>query len=313
MGSGCLFLIEEDEDIDMLRKTGVLLLVLFSMNAQALQVVTSIKPLQLIVLELTKNVTHPQALLPASASPHDYALRPSDIKMLNQADMVVWFGASLEPYMEKVVGELPSSVKISTMKGVDLIDHGKGHQHGDHYHASTDVHVWLGIKQSMQIAKQVTQQLIAIDPQRSDIYQQNLTDFISEMKALDEKIISKLAPVKDRGFYVFHDAYAYFVQAYGLNQLGYFTVSPERKPGAKTLIKIKKSLAKDDVYCVFKEPQFTPAVIQTVTRGADVPVGELDPLATKALVQSGGYHDFLLELTQSFVDCLGNNTNSSKN
>lgn len=106
------------------------------------------------------------------------------------------------------------------------------------------------------------------------------------------------------GYYVFHDAYGYFEQDYGLNHLGQFTVSPERKPGAKTLIKIKKALAKGDAKCVFSEPQFTPAVVESVTRGSQAKQGVLDPIGTGIQVGPGSYFTFIQSITDSFTECL---------
>ncbi|MEK6213328.1 MAG: zinc ABC transporter substrate-binding protein, partial [Vibrio fluvialis] len=104
--------------------------------------------------------------------------------------------------------------------------------------------------------------------------------------------------------YVFHDAYDYFEQRYGLNNLGHYTVSPVRKPGSKTLIAIRKSLAENQAKCVFSEPQFQPAVIETVVRGSHAHIGVLDPLGTQVPVKAGSYFAFLHQLSDSYAQCL---------
>ncbi len=103
---------------------------------------------------------------------------------------------------------------------------------------------------------------------------------------------------------MFHDAYGYFEQEFELNNLGHFTVSPERKPGAKSLIAIKKTLVRENVQCVFSEPQFTPAVIESVTRGSQTKQGQLDPVGSDVEVKKGSYFEFLQQLTDSYTSCL---------
>ena len=135
-------------------------------------------------------------------------------------------------------------------------------------------------------------------------YQENLDSFLIALKEKQQSIREQLAPVKDKGYYVFHDAYGYYEEEFGLNNLGHFTVSPERKPGAKSLIAIKKTIVRENVQCVFSEPQFTPAVIESVTRGSNAKQGQLDPIGSTVEVKSGSYFDFLQQLTDSYTSCL---------
>ncbi|NMU07189.1 metal ABC transporter solute-binding protein, Zn/Mn family, partial [Vibrio parahaemolyticus] len=139
-------------------------------------------------------------------------------------------------------------------------DSEHNHDHDGHDHGSHAPHFWLGVSQAQQVAKAVVNQLVSLDPENAAQYQANLKKFELELKDTDQQIKQKLAPVKNKGYFVFHDAYGYFEDRYELNQMGYFTVSPERKPGAKTLIQIRQKLSGEDVACVFSEPQFTPAV-----------------------------------------------------
>lgn len=284
-----------------------LTILLFSTTyAHATNVLTSIKPIQLIALELTKDVTTPDVLLGANTSPHDYALKPSDVKRTRAADLVVWYGHDLEPYLEKVLEGQNNVLTISEIEGLELREFAGGHHdhHDGHDHGSHDPHFWLGHKSTLQVAEAMTAKLLEIDPENKTQYEQNLKEFESTLAKQFESIKAQLQPVSEAGYYVFHDAYGYFEQDFPLNHLGYFTVSPDRKPGAKTLISIRKALAKNDAKCVFSEPQFTPAVVQSVTRGSDAKMGVLDPLGTDIEVAAGGYFKFKQQLADSFSECL---------
>ncbi|WP_114786726.1 zinc ABC transporter substrate-binding protein ZnuA [Vibrio tetraodonis] len=281
------------------------MLLIGSVNAS--QVLTSIKPIQMISFEITRGVSNPEVLLDAGTSPHDYALKPSDVKRLKQADLVVWYGHDLEPFLAKVLEGRQNILTISEINDLDLRAFApEEHHHDGHDHGSHDPHVWLGLKQSAQIAKALSERLALIDPENKTVYQSNYQSFVNKLEEYANKWRAQLDPVKEVGYYVFHDAYGYFEQDYSLNHIGEFTVSPERKPGAKTLIDIKTKLSKGDAKCVFSEPQFSPAVIDSVLRGSVAKKGELDPLGTDIKVGPDSYFVFIQSMADSFVTCLSN-------
>ncbi|UTZ21115.1 zinc ABC transporter substrate-binding protein ZnuA [Vibrio campbellii] len=279
---------------------------MLTLPAHAVTVLTSIKPIQMIATELTEGVTKPDVLLQNNASPHDYALRPSDVKKVAAADLVIWYGHDLESFLEKVVTDKGNTLTISEIPDLSLRKFGSehAHDHDGHHHGTHDPHFWLGIETVQQVANAIAHKLAEIDPEHAATYAENLNKFEVQLKATDAEIKQQLTPVKDKGYFVFHDAYGYFEERYDLNQMGHFTVSPDRKPGAKTLIHIRKTLGTGDVACVFSEPQFTPAVIESVMRGSDVNTGTLDPLGSDIDVKSGSYFEFLQGMSNSFSQCL---------
>ncbi|WP_295895924.1 zinc ABC transporter substrate-binding protein ZnuA [uncultured Vibrio sp.] len=287
------------------RIVAALLLLIPTTPAWSMNLLTSIKPIQMIATEIMTDVGEAEVLLANNTSPHDYALRPSDIRRLRSADLVVWFGYDLEPFLSRSLSQQNNVLTLSEIPDLDLREYtGDQHQHDGHDHGNDDPHFWLGYKPTLQVAKAIADKLSKIDSDNSQQYQDNFRTFESRMKTEKLLIQEKLNPVKESGYYVFHDAYGYFEADYQLNHLGYFTVSPERKPGAKTLITIKKTLKEQQAKCVFSEPQFTPAVVESVTRGTGVNLGELDPIGVGIEVKSGSYFTFLHFMADSFIDCL---------
>ena len=292
--------------------------------ADDFKVVTTIKPLNLIVSELVQGAATSDAILPPGASPHDYALRPSDVKKLNDADLVIWVGPQLETFLTKLMATNPNSFALTKQAGIDFLnygakasdDHGDhaGHDalddHGDHaghhhhHHSGLDPHFWMGPKQTIEAANVITDTLIKHDPLHKSVYLANLSTFTSEVNQAVSELNAEIKPLSNKGYFVFHDGYGYFEHQFGLNNLGHFTVEPDRKPGAKTLIAIRESLKDKQAYCVFSEPQFSPAVVDSVTKGTEVNIGTLDPMATNVQVGKGGYVRFIKELGQSFTKCL---------
>lgn len=280
---------------------------LLSFQAQALQVLNSIKPFEMISHELIIDGQSTESILNANASPHDYALKPSDVKKIRDSDVVVWFGHDLESFLAKSVEGQSSSLAIQDLEGISLREFGgDGHDHGHegHDHGSFDPHVWLGPEQSRQVARAISAKLQSIDPDNQQAYQDKLATFEASLDKTVADIRTQLEPIQDQGYYVFHDAYGYYEEFFKMNNLGHFTVSPERKPGAKTLIAIKTTLREQQVKCVFSEPQFTPAVINSVTRGTGTQIGQLDPLGSDIAVEDGSYFVFLKSMANSLSDCL---------
>ncbi len=274
--------------------------------AQELHVLTSIKPIQMITEEIMQGAGEPDVLLNANASPHDYALKPSDVKKINQADVVIWFGEGLEPFLAGVLENKGTGFELADIPNVSLREYShEGHDHDGHHHGHYDPHFWLGYQPTLQVAKAIADKLGSLDAEHAKLYQANYQHFAQTYAQKHEQLKSQLKPVQDQGYFVFHDAYGYFEQDYQLNNLGHFTVSPERKPGAKTLIKIRNELRNNNAKCVFSEPQYTPAVVETVMRGSDAKRGVLDPIASMIEVKPGSYFEFIEQVANSFSHCLG--------
>ena len=280
----------------------------FANEAKEFSVITTVKPLNMIVQDLTTGITRSEALLPPGTSPHDYALRPSDMKKLRDADLVIWVGPELEMFLANMLEGKENSLALTEQHSIDFrhYEHAVEIDHGDHNHNhdGIDPHLWLGPKQAIQAANVITSALVQHDPLHKKGYEDNLSMFVSEVNQTISELNKKLKPLAEHGYFVFHDGYGYFEEQFGLNNLGHFTVEPDRRPGAKTLISIRRALQDQQAFCVFSEPQFSPAVVNSVVSGTDVKIGTLDPMATDIAEGKGGYARFLTELGASFTKCL---------
>lgn len=284
-------------------------------------IVASIKPVGFIASAIADGVTPVEVLLPDGASEHDYALRPSDVKRLQNADLVVWVGPEMEAFMTKSAASLPekknleivqiSGVKPFLLRGGEDDDH---HDHDDaehdhdeahhHHHGEFNMHLWMSPEIAKKTAVAIHGKLLELMPQDKAKLDANLQHFEAELADTDKRIISQLAPVKDKGYFVFHDAYTYFEKHYGLSPTGHFTVNPEIQPGAQRLHQIRTQLVEKKAVCVFAEPQFRPAVIDAVARGTQVRKGTLDPLGTDISLGKDSYVKFLSQLSSQYETCL---------
>lgn len=185
-------------------------------------------------------------------------------------------------------------------------EHAGHEHHHDHDHEDLGVnwHVWYSPDISKSVAQRIAAKLIKQYPEKKEQIEKNVAEFNRTLDEQSAKIKTQLEGVKDKGFYVFHDAYGYFNQAYGLNQTGYFTINPLVAPGAKTLAKIKEEIAEHKVNCLFAEPQFTPKVIESLSKGTQVNVGRLDPMGGAVKLGVNSYAAFLQFTADSYAQCL---------
>ncbi len=288
-------------------------------------VVASLKPLGFIASAITDGVTETQVLLPDGASEHDYSLRPSDVKRLQNAGLVVWIGPEMEAFMNKSAQSISDKNKVTVaqldgvkpllMKGGDDDDHDHegDHDHaahenekGDahHHHGDYNMHLWLSPEIARLSAVAIHDKLVELMPQSRAKLDANLKDFEAQLAAADKEVGNELAPLKGKGYFVFHDAYGYYEKQYGLTPLGHFTVNPEIQPGAQRLHQIRTQLVEQKATCVFAEPQFRPAVVEAVARGTSVRMGTLDPLGTNIQLSKESYATFLRQLANQYSSCL---------
>ena len=294
-------------------------------HAQAPKVVVSIKPIHSLVASVMHGVGEPTLLVRGGASPHSYTMKPSDAKALSAADLVVWVGPELETFLEKPLkANAPKATRLTLMelKGLTLLetreggaweahDHGRkgGHDHKGHDHAEEheelNSHLWLDPANARAIVTATAEALAAKDPAGAETYRTNADRTLQQLDALDAELKAALAPVKDKPFVVFHDAYQYFEARYGLSAVGSITVSPDRRPSAKRLSAIRAKIGGLGAACVFAEPQFEPTLVRTVVEGTKARTGVLDPEGSELPEGEALYPTLMRNLAASLRGCLG--------
>lgn len=289
----------------------------FILNANA-NIISSVKPIAFITQAISDGVTNTDILLPDGTSPHTYSLKPSDLAKIKTAELIIWVGEDLETFMPTVLKNIDKNKQIELMDiptiknllrtSTNNHDQQKTHTHNndsDHdHHGEYDEHIWLSPKIAYEIAQAVHDKLISIYPDKKDIFDENLNEFTVKLAETEQNIAKKLINVQNSGYFVFHDAYGYFESQFGLKNLGSFTINPAVQPGVQTVYAIKRELKEHQAVCVFREPQFSPAVIEKIVNGTDVRIGELNPLGTDITLSKNAYSQFLLKLTQQLLDCL---------
>ncbi|MDQ2076229.1 zinc ABC transporter substrate-binding protein [Marinimicrobium sp. ABcell2] len=279
----------------------LLIMVASALPARAeLQVLVSIKPLKLIAQEVMGGTGEVTSLLEGSASPHDYAMRVSDIRRLRAADLVLWVGPEMETFLVRPLANLPLEriLEAQELEGLHWPSgEAAGVHHGDHFH-ERDPHIWLDPRNGAIIAEALAARLAKLDPKGASQYQANAQRLTEKLYQLDEELQRRLQPVSGRGFAVYHEGYTHFVKRYDLKQIGYVTFGPEQRPGARHMHQLRQRLT--DAHCLFVEPYYDTRAAAELARNLDLKVGELDPLG----MGSSSYPELIETMAQSFLDCL---------
>ena len=293
--------------------------------ADAPKVVVSIKPIHSLVAAIMQGVGMPDLIVDGASSPHTYALKPSNARSLQQAQLVFWVGPGMEAFLQKPLTALGSNatvVELDDAPGITKLkfreggafephDDGDGHDAGDehadghdHDHGEFDTHLWLDPHNAKAMAAEITTSLVAADPANALTYEANQKTLNDKLDALDTEIASTVAPVKDKPFIVFHDAYQYFEHRYGVRVSGSITVSPETIPGAQRVAEIRSKVADLGATCVFAEPQFEPKLVNVVLEGTSAKSGVLDPEAATLPQGPDLYFDLMRDIASSLKSCL---------
>ena len=343
------------------------------------KVVASIKPVHSLVSGVMQGVGTPDLLVDGAGSPHNYALKPSQARQLQEADIVFWVGHDLEAFLENSIENIASdAVSVPLINAHDLIklsfreggafdahdhdehhddhdehhyehkhddhadhddhghkddhdDHGHKDEHDDHdhdahdhdahdhdahdhdahdahEHGTFDSHIWLDPENAKALVHEIAEHLAEIDPAHGALYEANAQAMMNRLDALTAEIAADLAPMKGRGYVVFHDAYQYFENRFGLSAIGSITVSPEVMPGADRIRELQQKVRKLDATCVFSEPQFQPKLVLTVTENTNAGTGVLDPLG--ATIKDGPelYFTLMRNMAASLKTCLQKNS-----
>ena len=179
----------------------------------------------------------------------------------------------------------------------DHDDHG----HEGHAHGEFDPHIWLDPMNAKVILSEMAEHLIEIDQKNASKYKANLNKAHKDLDNLTKKVKSELN--KDFKSIVFHDAYQYFEERFGVIILGAFTVNTDVMPGAEQLAEIREVIEHDKVSCIFSEPQFNPDIIKAVAKDTNVATGVIDPLGATLDPGKNLYFDLIKNMSNSFKGC----------
>jgi zinc transport system substrate-binding protein len=270
---------------------------------EPLSVVASIQPVHSLVAAVMEGAGRPALLIKGVSSPHSHALRPSQARALEHAELVFWIGEPLESFLAGALDSLSSDARVVTLLKADgLVLYPP--LPGDEAGAAFDPHIWLDPQNAQGIVEAVRAALAAADPERASLYARNAKKTVERLALLEAELGEILRPVRRHGFVVFHDALQYFERRFKLNRIASLVVHPDRPPSARRMARVRALLREAGGRCVFGEPQFEPSLIETVAGGTGARIGIVDPLGAGETPGVDAYFHMMRKLATAIAHCL---------
>jgi zinc transport system substrate-binding protein len=269
-----------------------------------LSVFVSIMPQAYFVERVGADRVRVEVLVKPGQDPHTFEPTPQQMARLAEAEVFFRIGVEFEnSLMPRIQSIMKGLEVVDCRKGIRLRqmknhghdeEHGEkepagdGHEAGGHgdYREGSDPHVWLSVSNAIQISATIHEALVRIDPGRKELYDRGYRELVADLEALDRRIAEILAPVRGKPLFVFHPAFGYFAEDYGLQQIAVETGGAE--PSARQLAGLIDRAKEEGVKVIFVQPQFSQASAQTIAAeigGAVVPIDSLAPNYVENLEQ----------------------------
>lgn len=282
--------------------------------AETPKVVTDLPPVASLVDQVLGDLGRAETLMDRGADAHHYQMRPSQARALQDAQLLVWIGPQMTPWLERGAASLGSGEALRLIEltpgqaFADAQDHGAEHgDHDDHDdHGGVDPHLWLDPSNAAIWLPVIADRLGQIDPENAATYAQNAQAAAESLASLDAELRAELDPIRDRSFGVQHDAYGYFTRHYGLQPAVALAAGDAADPGAARLREIAREIRDHDIACLFPEANHSDRQMALIAQETGARLGApLDPEGSNHAPGPDLYAATLRGIAGNLVECLG--------
>jgi len=264
----------------------ILLLVPALGLAEPLRVFASVAPIQTFVQKIGGKHVDARVMVRPGFNPHTYDPTPQQISALSGAALYVRTGVPFETaWMARILSANPGMQVLDAREGISLRTleahgrdgHGHDAEHHEEGHHEQDPHIWTSPSLVKQMVGRIRDRLNELVPEHTAEFDRNYGAFVAELEALDRELHTLLDPLPNRRFLVFHPAWGYFADTYGLTQV---PIEHQGKtPGARALAGLIDQARAQKIRVVFVQPQFDRSQARQVAHAIDGAVIAVDPLA----------------------------------
>ncbi|MCG6902536.1 MAG: metal ABC transporter substrate-binding protein [Rhodobacter sp.] len=281
----------------------ILLLLAAPAKAEVPNVVTDIAPVHSLATQVLGDLGTPVLLLDPGADPHHFQLRPSQARTLSRADVVIWVGKGLTPWLDDVIGNLgkdPINLELLDVPDLPLrVAPEAGFGHGD-----ADPHAWLDPLNAAHFLAAIAGALASADPDNAPTYRANAARAAADLQALTRQTEKQLQAAPVTMLIAYHDAYRYFLTRFDLDVSGSLTDSDAQAPSAARLADLRGILATEQNACLLAEPDANPALIAALAQNRSLRVATLDALGRDLAPGPGLYPELIRAMAQALSDCM---------
>ena len=292
----------------------ILLLTIKNVPAQSIpSVVVSIKPIHSIVSALMSGIAEPQLLLKSNNSAHTFHLKPSQIRMLTNADLVIIISEDFESGLRKAIKNIEndSLFQITSLGNLNIhksrseILYSKEHEeHEEHEESIYDLHLWLDINNTKLIAKHISELLIKIDPINEAKYNNNFLKLTLDLEELKIDLEKEMIPFLTSQFAVFSDTSQYFEKSMGLTRPIIITPYHGARLSINRTLEAKKTMSNLNVSCLLYGQEVKPNQISVLSEGLELKTFEIDIMGTKYPAGPDQYFNLMKRISSQLASCL---------
>ncbi len=297
-------------------------------TAEVPRVVADLPPVHSLVAQVMGTLGQPTLLLDKGANAHAFQMRPSQAAGLQAANLVVWIGPEMTPWLDRALeGINPGAqLRLLAADGTYRQDFAAepGHDHEaddhdaatqtndqdghdeaehDHAHEGLDPHAWLDPGNASHWLGVIANKLSALDPANAATYAANAAQAQADLATLDSEIAATLAPARAIPLVVYHNAYGYFAGHYGLTIAAAVSEGDASAPGAQHIAEIEALLALGPA-CLLPEQNHDPKLVQQLAEASGLTVaGALDPSGSQLDPGPALYGQMMRGMADTIADC----------
>ena len=288
------------------------LLFLNNVGAQSTpNIVVSIKPIHSITSALMEGVSRPKLLLESNDSAHTFHLKPSQLNLLSNADLVITIGDSFETGLNKTLGNIKdgSRVIVSEINDIRLydfrnVDINEMNKDGHTNHDEHDLHLWLDIDNMIKTAQYISEKLIEIDPENINTYKTNLNKNHSRLNKLKSELKQQLTPFRSERFAIFSDTLQYFEKSFQLQKPVIVTPYHGARLSIHRTLEARNKMKDLKIKCLLYGPENTSKKVDVLTEDLPIKAVSIDILGAKLNAGSDQYFNLMKGLSSQLLECL---------
>lgn len=274
-------------------------------GSEKVEVVATFFPLYDFARQIGGERAHVTCLVPPGVSVHDWEPTPGDVARMVKADVLVYNGAGLEPWVTRILPEFRGKRIVEATRGLELLqfDLQGNHQHeaADHQHGPYDPHAWLDPVYAQHYAAEIAGGLAEADPAGAAYYRKRLAAYTSDLQALDIAYREAAAGFEHREIVTAHAAFGYLAARYGLRQIPVAGLSPQAEPSPARLKELVQLVEENGIRYVFFESAANPRLAETLAREAGVNSLVLSPVAGLSPEEKAGAKDYITVMKENLT------------
>ncbi len=292
----------------------IFLLAIKNVAAQSTpSVVVSIKPIHSIVTSLMNGIAEPQLLLKSNNSAHTFHLKPSQVQMIANADLIIIISEDFESGLRKAIKNIEDDSLFQIISLNNLIIHksrseifkSKEHKGADEHEDNIyDLHLWLDINNMKLIAKHINNLLIKIDPVNEDKYNNNFLELMLDLEELKIDLEKEIDPFLASQFAVFSDTTQYFEKSMKLIRPIIITPYHGARLSIIRTLMAKQAMSDLSVSCLLYGQEAKPNQISVLSEGLSLKTFEIDILGTKYPTGPDQYFNLMKRISSQLASCL---------